>query len=117
MSSARHAWHTPAGSVVLVRPGKQAGAAHRSSAVALDHYRAHRDREARDLCEATLERHPEDAEARGILNGDIVKLYNDRGGVLCCAVVTERVRPGVIHSYAFWFLIGATVLLWWSAQG
>ncbi|MEM2454889.1 MAG: molybdopterin-dependent oxidoreductase [Candidatus Bathyarchaeia archaeon] len=43
--------------------------------------------------------HPMDAEARGIKNGDIVKVYNDRGAVLCIAVVTERVRPGVVHAY------------------
>jgi len=43
--------------------------------------------------------HPVDASARGIRNGDIVKVYNDRGSVLCIAVVTERVRPGVVHSY------------------
>lgn len=42
---------------------------------------------------------PVDAEVRGIKNGDIVCLYNDRGRVLCIAVVTERVRPGIIHSY------------------
>ena len=29
-----------------------------------------------------------------------MKLYNDRATVLCIAVVTERVRPGVVHSYA-----------------
>lgn len=40
-----------------------------------------------------------DAEARGIRNGDIIKLYNDRGAVLGIAQVTERVMPGVIHSY------------------
>jgi len=44
--------------------------------------------------------HPEDASARGIRNGDIVKLFNDRAAVLCIAVVTERVRQGVVHSYA-----------------
>ena len=43
---------------------------------------------------------PEDAAKRGINNHDIVRLYNDRGSVLCIAVVTGRVRPGVIHSYA-----------------
>lgn len=43
--------------------------------------------------------HPVDAEARGIRNGDIVKLYNDRGAVLGVAQVTERIRPGVVHSY------------------
>ena len=36
----------------------------------------------------------------GVQNGDIVRLHNDRASVLCAAVVTERVRPGVIHSYA-----------------
>ncbi|MFH1490797.1 MAG: molybdopterin-dependent oxidoreductase, partial [Pseudomonadota bacterium] len=44
--------------------------------------------------------HPSDAAPRGIRHGDIVKLYNDRGGVLCIAKVTERVRPGIVHSYA-----------------
>jgi len=43
--------------------------------------------------------HPDDAEPRGIQNGDIVKLYNDRGAVLGAAVITERVKPGVVHSY------------------
>jgi len=43
--------------------------------------------------------HPEDATPRGIRNNDIVKLYNDRGSVLGIAQVTERIRPGVIHSY------------------
>ncbi len=43
--------------------------------------------------------HPEDAAARNIKDGDIVKLYNDRGAVLCIADVTERIRRGVIHSY------------------
>jgi len=43
--------------------------------------------------------HPRDAAARGIKNGDIIKLYNDRGAVLCIAVVTQRVLPGIVHSY------------------
>ncbi len=43
--------------------------------------------------------HPSDAEARGIQNGDIIKLYNDRGGVLCIATVTERMKPGSVHCY------------------
>jgi molybdopterin guanine dinucleotide-containing S/N-oxide reductase-like protein len=42
---------------------------------------------------------PSDAAARGIKDRDIVKLYNDRGAVLCIAEVTERMRPGVVHSY------------------
>jgi trimethylamine-N-oxide reductase (cytochrome c) len=43
--------------------------------------------------------HPSDAEVRGIRNGDIIKIYNDRGAVLGIAQVTERIMPGVIHSY------------------
>jgi trimethylamine-N-oxide reductase (cytochrome c) len=43
--------------------------------------------------------HPVDAASRRINNGDIVKIYNDRGAVLCIAEVTERIKPGVTHSY------------------
>ena len=43
---------------------------------------------------------PEDAAERGINSYDIVRLYNDRASVLCIAVVTGRILPGVIHSYA-----------------
>jgi molybdopterin guanine dinucleotide-containing S/N-oxide reductase-like protein len=42
---------------------------------------------------------PVDAKARGIRNGDVIRLHNDRGSVLGVAHLTERVRPGVIHSY------------------
>jgi molybdopterin guanine dinucleotide-containing S/N-oxide reductase-like protein len=42
---------------------------------------------------------PIDAGARNINDGDIVKLYNDRASVLGIAQVTERMRPGVVHSY------------------
>jgi len=41
--------------------------------------------------------HPADAEKRGIKSGDIVKVYNERGTVLCGAYVTERVMPGTVH--------------------
>jgi len=47
----------------------------------------------------TVNIHPLDAEPRGIKNRDIVKLYNDRGVVLGIARLTERLRPGVVHSY------------------
>jgi molybdopterin guanine dinucleotide-containing S/N-oxide reductase-like protein len=43
--------------------------------------------------------HPADAAARGVKNGDIVRVYNDRGTVLGIADVTERIRPGVLHAY------------------
>ncbi len=40
-----------------------------------------------------------DAKARNVKTGDIVELYNDRASVLCIAVITWRVPPGVLHSY------------------
>jgi len=39
---------------------------------------------------------PVDAAERGIENGDVVNVYNDRGGVLGGAYVTERIMPGVV---------------------
>jgi trimethylamine-N-oxide reductase (cytochrome c) len=40
---------------------------------------------------------PKEAEARGISQGDIVKVYNERGIVLACAYVTERLMAGVAY--------------------
>ena len=39
---------------------------------------------------------PLDAAARGIEDGDIVKIYNERGVVLGGAYVSERVMPGAV---------------------
>ncbi len=41
---------------------------------------------------------PADASARGIKENDLIKLYNDRGAVICAAQLTHRVRPGMVHS-------------------
>jgi len=41
--------------------------------------------------------HPSEAEKRGIRHGDIVKVFNERGVVLCGAYVTERLMPGVCY--------------------
>jgi len=40
-----------------------------------------------------------DAERREIEEYDLVKIFNDRGAVICAAQVTERVPPGTVHSY------------------
>jgi trimethylamine-N-oxide reductase (cytochrome c) len=42
---------------------------------------------------------PEDAAARGIGERSLVKLFNERGAVICAAQVTSRVPPGVVHAY------------------
>ena len=47
---------------------------------------------------------PADAAQRGIANGDIVRLFNDRGACLAAAAVTEDVMPGVIQlSTGAWY--------------
>ncbi|MCR5795127.1 MAG: molybdopterin-dependent oxidoreductase [Solobacterium sp.] len=40
--------------------------------------------------------HPEDAAARGITDGDDVRIFNDRGTVIIPAVVTTRIMRGVV---------------------
>jgi biotin/methionine sulfoxide reductase len=48
--------------------------------------------------------HPQDAAARGIANGDIVRLFNDRGASLAGAVLSEALRPGVVQlSTGAWY--------------
>ena len=48
--------------------------------------------------------HPQDAAARGISEGDIVRLYNDRGACLAGAVLSEALRPGVVQlSTGAWY--------------
>jgi anaerobic selenocysteine-containing dehydrogenase len=42
---------------------------------------------------------PEDAAARGIKQHDLVKVYNERGAVLCAALITQRLPKGVAHSF------------------
>jgi biotin/methionine sulfoxide reductase len=48
--------------------------------------------------------HPRDAAARGISDGDIVRLYNTRGACLAGAVLSEALRPGVVQlSTGAWY--------------
>lgn len=42
---------------------------------------------------------PKDAEKRGLKEGDIIEVYNDRGRVLCGLHLTERIPEGMAHSY------------------
>jgi len=42
-----------------------------------------------------LRLNPEDAAARGIADGDVVRVFNDRGACLAGAVLTDELRPGV----------------------
>jgi len=46
-----------------------------------------------------LEINPTDAQARGINDGDMVTVFNDRGSIQVVARVTNGIRPGVVNSY------------------
>jgi anaerobic selenocysteine-containing dehydrogenase len=51
-----------------------------------------------------LEMHPEDARARGLREGDRVRMWNDLGEVRLPLHVTDTVRPGVVCSLkGAWF--------------
>ncbi len=40
----------------------------------------------------------EDAQARGVESDDLVRLWNNRGSVVCAAYLTDRLRPGVVSA-------------------
>jgi anaerobic selenocysteine-containing dehydrogenase len=47
--------------------------------------------------------HPLDAAARGLADGDPVRVHNDRGAFLAQAAVDDATRPGVAFTYkAYW---------------
>ncbi len=50
-----------------------------------------------------LEIHADDAKSRAIENGARVKIFNDRGTFTADAVVTDRVRPGVVSAPSVWW--------------
>lgn len=53
--------------------------------------------------EPKLEIHPQDAATRGIVDGDRVRIHNDRGAFHGRAVVTEGIRCGVVVSPSVWW--------------
>ncbi|MGA2416039.1 MAG: molybdopterin-dependent oxidoreductase [Candidatus Sulfotelmatobacter sp.] len=53
-----------------------------------------------------LEMHPADAEARGVANGETVRVYNHRGEILLTARVDGAVQPGVVAARLNWAKLG-----------
>jgi len=51
----------------------------------------------------TLEIHADDAVQRGIDHGARVSIFNDRGTFTAEAVITDRVRPGVVSAPSVWW--------------
>lgn len=46
-----------------------------------------------------LEINPKDARARGVADGDVVRIFNDRGQMKVRARLTEGIKPGVVNCY------------------
>jgi anaerobic selenocysteine-containing dehydrogenase len=53
--------------------------------------------------EPLLEMHADDAAARGIEGGAMVRVFNDRGEYRCKCEVSERARPGVVNGLGVWW--------------
>jgi len=53
--------------------------------------------------EPLVEMHVLDAAARGVANGQMVRVFNDRGSYLCKAAVSPRARPGVVNGLGIWW--------------
>jgi anaerobic selenocysteine-containing dehydrogenase len=53
--------------------------------------------------EPLLEMHADDAGARGIVDGQVVRAFNDRGEYLCKVSISPRARPGVVNGLGIWW--------------
>ena len=67
-----------------------------------DHGAHSQDGKVRDR--EPLRLHPDDAAARGIADGDVVRVFNDRGACLAGAVLDDALAPGVAQlSTGAWY--------------
>ena len=53
--------------------------------------------------EPHLDMHPRDAAERGIVDGDRVRIRNDRGAFTALARVTDHARPGLVVGLSIWW--------------
>jgi anaerobic selenocysteine-containing dehydrogenase len=53
--------------------------------------------------EASLTIHPADAGARGVTQGDMLRVFNDRGSFLARARVSDATRQGVVTGLSIWW--------------
>ncbi|MGZ3181288.1 MAG: molybdopterin-containing oxidoreductase family protein [Telluria sp.] len=53
--------------------------------------------------EPHLDIHPDDSAARGIANGDMVRIFNDRGSFVARARVTDKARKGLVVGLSVWW--------------
>jgi anaerobic selenocysteine-containing dehydrogenase len=50
-----------------------------------------------------LEMHPTDAAARGLMEGQTVRVFNDRGSYHCVLRLNGRAREGVVNGLGIWW--------------
>lgn len=53
--------------------------------------------------EPYIDIHPHDAQIRNIVNGDMVRAFNDRGSMLMKARVTDKAREGMVVALSIWW--------------
>jgi anaerobic selenocysteine-containing dehydrogenase len=53
--------------------------------------------------EPLIEMHADDALPRGITDGALVRIHNDRGSYCCKAEISPRARPGVVNALGIWW--------------
>ncbi len=53
--------------------------------------------------EPHLDIHPADAAARNIADGDLVRIYNDRGSFVAKTRLTDKARPGLVVGLSIWW--------------
>ncbi|TMH10171.1 MAG: molybdopterin oxidoreductase family protein [Betaproteobacteria bacterium] len=53
--------------------------------------------------EPLVEIHASDAAPRGIVDGQMVRVFNDRGEYRCKAQLSARARPGVVNGLGVWW--------------
>ena len=53
--------------------------------------------------EASVTIHPGDAGSRGIVEGQMVRVFNDRGAFLARAHVSDAARPGLVVGLSIWW--------------
>jgi anaerobic selenocysteine-containing dehydrogenase len=53
--------------------------------------------------EPHLDIHPDDSAARGIVNGEMVRIFNDRGSFVAKARVTDKARSGLVVGLSVWW--------------
>ncbi len=53
--------------------------------------------------EPHLDIHPDDAASRGIVDAEMVRIFNQRGSFMAKARVTDKARPGLVVALSIWW--------------